>query len=153
MSSRAQQLRNAHLLGPVVLDHQQALASRLRVFLDAGESRLHAFGGGRLGDEGERTAGETVLAILVQGDDLHRDVPRQRVLLELAEHGPAQHVGKEYVERDGGRLVLLGEIERVGSPHRDQDLEALLARKVHHDAGVVRIVLDDEQDRVAGLNR
>src|SRR5262249_185736 len=30
--------------------------------------------------------------------------------------------------------------------------EAFLARQVDHDAGIVRIVLDDEQDRVAGLN-
>src|SRR5262249_11382471 len=31
-------------------------------------------------------------------------------------------------------------------------LEALLARQLDHDAGIVRIVLDDEQDRVARLD-
>ena len=92
-----------------------------------------------------------VLAILVERDDLHRNVPGQRVLLELAQHGPAQHVGQEHVERHRGRLVLLGEIERVGAAHRDQHLEALVARQVDQDARIVRIVLDDQQDRIAGL--
>ena len=36
--------------------------------------------------------------------------------------------------------------------HRDQHLEALLARQIHHDAGIMRIVLDDQQDGLAGLD-
>src|SRR5256885_5209177 len=60
----------------------------------------------------------------------------------------SQHVRQEHVERDRGRLVLLGELERIGAAHRDQDLESLLARQVDHDPRVMRIVLDDEQDRI-----
>jgi hypothetical protein len=30
-------------------------------------------------------------------EDLHRNVPRRRVELELIEHGPAQNVRQEYV--------------------------------------------------------
>ena len=138
--------RDAHLLGRIVLDDQQPLAARRGVFLDARERRVDAFGRGRLGDEREGAARQRVLAVLVERDDLHRDVPRQRVLLELAEHRPAQHVGQEHVERDRGRLELLGQVERIGAAHRDQHLEALVAREVHDDAGVVRIVLDDQQD-------
>ena len=93
-----------------------------------------------------------VLAILVERDDLHGDVPRQRILLELAEHGPAEHVGQEYVERHRRRLELLGEIERVGAARGDQHLEALVAGEVQDDAGVMRVVLDDQQDAVAGLD-
>ena len=115
------------------------------------ERGVDAFGRGRLGDEREGAARQRVLAVLVERDDLHRDVAGQRVLLELAQHRPAQHVGQEHVERDRGRLELLGELERVGAAHRDQHLEALVAREVHDDAGVVRIVLDDQQDGVAGL--
>ena len=114
----AEQLADAHLLGGIVLDHQQPLAARLGIFLDAVEHRLDAFGRHRLGDEGERAAGEAVLAVLVQRDDLHRNVAGQRIVLELAQHRPAQHVGQEDVERDRGRLELLGEIERVGAAHR-----------------------------------
>ena len=97
----AEQLGDAQLLGGIVLDHQQALAARLRVFLDAVSACLEPFRGRRLGDEGEGAARQPVLTVLVQGHDLHRDVPRQRVLLQLAQHRPAQHVGQEHVERDG----------------------------------------------------
>ena len=93
-----------------------------------------------------------MLAVFIERDDLHRDVTRERVLLELAEHGPAQHVRQEHVERHCCRQVLLGEIERIGPARRDQHLEALLTREIHHDPRIVRIVLDDEQDGIAGLD-
>jgi len=107
-----QKLLDAHLLGGVVFDQQQPLAPRLCVFLDLRQCRADAFGGGRLADERERAAGEGMLAVFVQRDDLDRDVPRQRIVLELAEHGPTQHVRQEHVERYRGGLELLGEIER-----------------------------------------
>ena len=147
----AEQLGDAHLLGLVVLHDQQRLRRGLAYSLMRDKAAFDALGGGRLGDERERAARQTVLAILVERDDLHRDVPRQRVLLELAEHGPAEHVGQEHVERHRGRLILLGEIERIGAAHRHQHLEALVAREIDHDARIVRVVLDDQQDRVARL--
>ena len=48
-----------------------------------------------------------VLPVFVERHDVDRDVTRQRILLELAEHGPAEHVGEEDVERNGRRLILL----------------------------------------------
>ena len=39
-----------------------------------------------------------VLALLLQRDDLHGNVPHGRVELELVEHRPAEHVGQEDVE-------------------------------------------------------
>ena len=116
----AEQLGDAQLLGLVVLDHQQPPAARLGEFLDLRERVGDAFRRRRLVDEGEGAARKPVLAVLVERDDLHRDVPGQRILLELAEHVPAQHVGQEHVERHRGRLVLLGEVERVGAAHREQ---------------------------------
>ena len=113
------------------------------------ERRLEALGRGRLGQEAERAAREAVLPVLVERDDLHRDVAQRRVLLELAEHRPAEHVGQEDVERDRRRAVLARERQRLGAARRDQHLEALRARQVDEDARVVRIVLDDEQHRVA----
>ena len=148
----AEQLADAHLLGGVVLDHQQAPAARLREVLDLAQGVGDAFARRRLGDEGERAAREPVLAIFVERDDLHGDMAGERVLLELAEHIPAQHVGQEDVERHCGRLILLGEIERVVAAHGEQHLEALVAGEVEQDARVMRIVLDDEQDGIAGLD-
>ncbi len=40
------------------------------------------FVGGRLGDERERAAGQAVLAVVVEGHELHRDVAGRRVLLQ-----------------------------------------------------------------------
>ncbi len=93
---------------------------------------------------------KSVLAVLVERDDLHRNVPGQRILLELAEHRPSQHVGQEDVERDRRRLELLGEVERIRPACRHQHLEALVAGKVGQDAGIMRIVFHDQQDAVAG---
>src|SRR5579862_1775128 len=142
---------NAHLLGLVVLDNQEALSARLRKLLDLGKRVRDAFAGRGLGDEGECTTRQSVLAILVQGDDLHRDMPGQRALLELTEHVPAQHVREENVERHCGRLILLGKIECIVAAHRQQRLETLVAREIDQGSRVVRIVLDYEQDLVAGL--
>ena len=72
-----------------------------------------------------------MLAIFVERDDLHRDMAGQRVLLELAQHRPAEHVGQEDIERDRGRLELLGQLQRVDATRRDQHLEATVAREVH----------------------
>jgi hypothetical protein len=55
------------------------------------------------------------------------DVARERILLELREHRPTQHVGQEDVERDRRRQVLSREHERF-SPRRDDALEAAFAR-------------------------
>ena len=148
----AEQLADAHLLGGIVLDHQQAAAARLREVLDLAQGVGDAFARRRLGDERERPARQPVLAIFVERDDLHGDMAGKRILLELAEHIPAEHVGQEDVERDCGRLILLGEIERVVAAHGEQHLEALVAGEVEQDAGVMRIILDDEQDAVAGLD-
>jgi hypothetical protein len=140
-----QELGDAEPLGGVVLDHEEPTAAPARIFLDARQRLLEPFLVGGLGDEGEGAARQAVLAVLVEGEDLHGDVARRRVLLELAQHRPAQHVRQEHVERDGARLILAREHERVAAARRDQHLEARIMGEVGHDARIVRIVLDDQQ--------
>ena len=147
----AQQLPDTQLLGGVVFHHQQPLAARRGVFLDPGQGRLQALGRRGLGHEGERAARQAVLPVFVQRQHLHRDVPRGRVLLQMAEHGPAQHIGQEHVQRYGRRVVLAGQGERLRAAHGHEDLEPLVAGQITHDAGIVRIVFDDQQDGVVGL--
>ena len=77
----------------IVFHDQEALAARRRVFLDPGQRRLQALRGRRLRHEREGAAGEAVLPVFVERQHLHRDVPCRRIVLELAEHGPAEHVG------------------------------------------------------------
>jgi hypothetical protein len=63
-------------LGGVVLDDEQALPMRpLHYSLMRVKARLQAVRGRRFVDEGERAAREPVLAVLVEGDDLDRNVP------------------------------------------------------------------------------
>ena len=147
----AEQLRDAQLLGGVVLDDQQTLAPRRGVGLDPRDRRLQPFRRRRLGDERERAARQPVLAILFERDDLHRDVPRLGILLQLAEHRPSEHVGQEHVERHRHRPELARQAQRLAAAHGDEHLEALVVRQVHEDPRVVRVVLDDEQRRVVRL--
>ena len=90
-----------------------------------------------------------MLTVFVERDDLHRNVPRQRIVLELAQHGPAQHVRQEHVERNRRRLELLGEFERLGAAAGDQHLEALVAGEIDQHPRIMRIVLDDQEDGVS----
>ena len=145
----AEQRRNADLLGFVVLHDEQALAAQPGKLLDPRHRGLHAFGGRRLGDEGKGAARQAVLAVFLQRHDLHRNMARDRIVLELAEHVPAQHVGQEDVERNGGRPILKREFDRIVAAHRDQNLEVLVMGEIDKDARIMRIVLDDQEHAIA----
>ena len=106
---------------------------------------------GRLVHVGEGAARQALLAVLVHAQDLHRNVARLERALELAEHVPAQHVWQEDVERHGDRLVLQREVERLGAARGDQRLQAGGMCGIDQDAGIVGIVLDDQQRALAGL--
>ena len=92
-----------------------------------------------------------MLAVFVERDDLDRNVPRQRIVLELAQHGPAQHVRQEHVERNRRRLELLCQFQRFRAACCDQHLEALVAGEVDQHARIMRIVFDDQKNGVARL--
>ena len=117
--------------------------------LETVEGGLQAVGGRLLDEIGERTVREAVLPLLFQGDDLDRYVTRDGIELELIEHRPAEHVGQEDIERDGGGLVLTGERKRRRSAGTDDALETLVPRQTEQDARVVHVVLDDQEDGVA----
>ena len=93
-----------------------------------------------------------MLAVLVQRDDLNGNVTRVGILLQLAEHRPAKHVGQEHVEGHRRRVELPRQGERVAAPRCHQHLETVVARQIREDAGVVGIVLDDQQRRIARLD-
>lgn len=142
---------DAQPLRLVVLHEQQLLATRLGIGLQARQRLAEAFRRRRLAHEGESAARKSMLSILVQTDDLHRNMPRLWVLLELAQHRPAEHIGQENIERDRRRLVFLRERQRIAAAHRHQHLEPVVAGEIDQHTGVMRIVLDDEQHGVAGL--
>ena len=104
MSSCHSNSRVLRLLGRIVFDDQQPLAARLRVLLDARERRIEIFGRCRLGDEGECAARQAVMPVLIERQHLHGNVARPRILLEMIQDRPSEHVGQENIERDRGRV-------------------------------------------------
>ena len=121
----AEQFDDGLPLDVVVLDDQQPLGARGGEVLEAVERGLQALGGRRLDEVGEGAARQAVLALFFQRDDLHRNVPRGRVELEVVEHRPAEHVGQEDVERDGRRAELPGERKPRCASGRDDPLKPL----------------------------
>ena len=106
---------------------------------------------GRLGDKGECAARKPVVPVLVQRQHLHRNVARGRILLQVVEHRPAQHVGQEDIERDGRGMELARQRPGLGAAHGHQHLEALVARQIAQNARIMRIVFDNQQHGISGL--
>ena len=73
------------------------------------ESRLQPFGRGGLGDKRECTARQAMMPVFIQGEHLHRNVPRAGILLQMVQHRPAQHVGQEDIERNGRGMKFVSE--------------------------------------------
>ena len=109
MSVVVEQLDDRLALDVVVLDDQQPLGARGGEVSEPLEGGLDALGGRRLDEVRERAVGEGRLALLVDREDLHRDVPHGRVGLEVVEHGPAEHIGQVDIERDGVGTELPGQ--------------------------------------------
>src|SRR4030095_16911811 len=103
-----EELDNTRALQLVILHHEQALRMRRGKTLDALEGSLDAVRGHGLHHVCERTMRQPVLTFLLERDDLHRDMPRQRIELQVVEDGPAQHVGQEDIERNRRGKILTG---------------------------------------------
>ena len=92
-----------------------------------------------------------MVAVFIERQHLNRNVPRGRILLQMVEHRPAQHVGQKNIQRHGGRMELAGQGKRLASTPGHQDLESVIVRQIAQDAGIVRIVFDNQQDGVIRL--
>ena len=147
-----EQLLDAQLLRRVVLDDEQPLPPRRGVRLETRDRRIQPFLRRRLGDERECAARQPVLPILVEAHDLHGDVARLGILFELTEHRPSEHVRQEEIERHRSRTELARQRQRVDAARGDQRLQPLVVRQVDQDARVVRVVLDDQERRIARLH-
>ena len=144
-----QQLDDARALAVVVLDDQQALGVRHQVALQPIQRPFQLVRRRRLGQVRERAVRQAVLPLFFDRQHLHRNVPRQRIQLQVRQHRPAQHVGQEDVQRDGRRPELARQRQRDLPALGDQPLEPLVARDAQQDPRVVRIVLDDQDGGVA----
>ena len=85
-------------------------------------------------------------------DDVHRDVARLRMALQVVEHIPAVADRELHVEHDRVGAELVREREALVAPCGDDALEAAVACHVELDLGEVLVVLDDQHDAVAFLD-
>ena len=70
---------------------------------------------------------QSVMPILIHGQHLHRNVAGRGILLQMVEHGPAEHVRQGDIERHGGGVELPRKRERFGPACSHKHLEALVA--------------------------
>ena len=94
-----QQFDDALALDLVVFNDQQAAPARLRVF----DTRSKAFFSspvvaGLMRYE-KCAVPEALQALLLDADDLYRDMPRRGILFQMVQHGPAEHIRQENIER------------------------------------------------------
>ena len=152
MSSWPSSSAMLELLGRVVLDDQQALAARRGEFLDARRAPLR---------------GPPVVVGLVTNEKAPRARPCWRSsssvtictgmcrvagscfswLSTVQPSMSGRNTSSETAVGWYSRASASASAPRIG----DQHLEALVVRQIDQDARVVRIVLDDQQHRVAGL--
>ena len=131
---------------------QQFLGAPLQRVLDGVERGVQVVLGDRLFQVSHGAQRQAAAPVFVAGDDVHRNVPRGRIVLQPVENRPAGHIGQADVERDGARLELARQRQRGAAAQRHQRLDAAVVRQVHQDAREGDIVLDDQQhrDRPAG---
>ena len=120
----ADQVDDRLALAVVVLDDEQAAHPPVEERADLAEGGGERVGRDRAHHEGEGARGQHELALLLAGDDVHRDVAGLGLALERLEHGEAVDAGQVGVEDDGVGPQLAGEGEAAVAPVADEHLEA-----------------------------
>ena len=136
----------------VVVDDQQVARAALDELEDLAVLLVERRVLDRLLEHGDRAGAQRVLHAAVlhaARDDVHGDVPRLGVALQVLEHLPAVLHRQAHVEDDRVGLVLVRERDAFVAAHRHDALEAALARHLELGPREVRVVLDDQHDAVA----
>ena len=92
------------------------------------ETGFQSFGRDRLDQIGKCPVRESMLLFLFEGNDLDGNMPGPRIELQIIQHGPAQHIRKEDVERDAGREIFKGQFQGLLAPLRHQAFETFVPR-------------------------
>ena len=87
------------------------------------------------------------------GDDVHGDVPRERVMLELIQDHPAVHVGQPEIQRDRVRAQHTRHLQAVRPRRRDDAAEPVFAREAQQGATERLVILDHQQHAIPGFDR
>ncbi|MND85011.1 hypothetical protein D3C80_769180 [compost metagenome] len=145
----ADQAGNAFALQVVVFHQQDVLELLGQLGLQAGEHFLELFAAGGLDRVADGAHVHGSLDPVLHGNDMHRDVPGARLLLQALQHGQAGMVGQAHVQQDGIGDVLGGQLEALVGALRHQAAVTQLVGQVEEDAGEVRFVLDHQDAAVA----
>src|SRR5688572_20260 len=101
----------------------------------------------------KRSRLESLLTALDTADDVHRNVPRARMMLEPLQNLPSVETGHVDVERNRVGPVFVRRRQSAVTIEADDSLESLLARHPEQNLREVRVVLDDEHRSIARIYR
>jgi len=85
---------------------------------------------------------------LFDTNNLYGNVSCGRILFQVIEHGPAEHIGQENIEHNRQRLKLVSQRAHMRPVGRDDPLQALFPDQAEQDLGEMGIVLNEELDVV-----
>ncbi len=140
-------------MGFVVLDNQQILDAALDELLDVGQRFVQRLLGYRLLQIRDCALMQPTVAALHHRDDMHRNMPRGRIMLESVQHTPAIDDRQLQIKRNGVGLPLAGQGQPKVATRGDNTFEALISGQIQQDARKGRIIFDDQQHTVARVDR
>src|SRR6185436_4225070 len=79
-------------------------------------------------------------------------MPGRKVVLQASQNPPAVDIAKEYIQRYGGRLILLDQRTSAHTERRDQPSEPFFARGFEQKTSERQVIFDDKKHAVARLN-
>jgi len=94
---------------------------RLGIFLDAGERGVQSSADVGLLTNPKAPRASPCCRVLVEGDDLHRDVTSRRILLQMGSTRSSPACRQEDIQRHRGGWELAGKIESFGAARGDED--------------------------------
>ena len=139
-----EQLADAFMLDGAVLHHQQAPHIGLDGGLDLGEGAEHLLLADRLGEEVDGAQIERLLALVLAGQKVHRNILGAGVRLELLHHLPAVDAGQPDIENNGAGPVAARVLETGFTVMADVAFQAVIRRQVHQYVGELAVVLDHQ---------
>ena len=139
-----EQLADAFMLDSAVLHHQQAPHIGLDGGFDLGEGAEHLLLADRLGEEVDGAQIERLLALVLAGQKVHRNILGAGVRLELLHHLPAVDAGQPDIENNGAGPVAARVLETGFTVVTDVAFQAVIRRQVHQYVGELAVVLDHQ---------
>ena len=93
-----------------------------------------------------------MLPLFVHRDDLHRNMARRRVEFQLVQTVQPRMSGRKMSSEMADRTILPRERDARRALCGDNSFKTLVSRQAQKNAGIVRIVLDDQHHRVVRSN-